>query len=554
LSGARPRRTIEDVKRIFIVAALAILSLGLASVPAHAVQTAHFEIVGVGRVTAAGIDCSRAPGGPLAGDCDQLIPDGDPVCFPEQDICFPQGGSLTFTAQPGNGFQFTSWTHPQCNPRSRNPCGVSFAPGQVAPPNDVLVITATFTDVQDPTTALTEPGANAAVRGTIAVKATAADNAGTPGVALNAGGRILAQFTAPPFQTTFDTRTVPDGVIQLSSTATDSSNRTATQAVNVTVDNTNPTLTVTGPNNQTFGPGATPTWTLAAADATTAVNVRCSVVPVGQPANLGNCTSNTQERLVNPADGRYTLTVRTTDAAGNFVEQTRAFAVDTGPPDTTITSGPDDGSSTEATSLTWGLGASELSTFECRLYLTAIGPGAFAPCSAAASHTVSGLAAGNYTFEARATDGFNNVDPTPVKRTVTIVSPPPVILPPVVHQTTIVQQVVVVTLTFSYNGANKRTTKLRSLMVNSVPTGSTITARCPKGCSAKTLVKKNASGNVSLKALAKKPLKVKTKITVTVSKPGAVSAVKVLEIQRSKPPTVTSFCQPPGAAKPGKCA
>jgi hypothetical protein len=543
------------VKRIFIVAALAIFSLGLASVPAHAVQTAHFEIVGVGRVTATGIDCSRLPGGQVVGDCNETIQDDEPFCDPESGICTPQGGGLVFTATPGDGFQFTSWSHPQCNPRSKNPCGVVFAPGAVAPPFDVFTITATFTDVQDPTTAVTEPGANAAVRGTIAVKATAADNAGTPAVALNAGGRILAQFTAPPFQTTFDTTTVPDGAMQFSSTATDSSNRTATRTVNVTVDNTNPTLTVTGPNNQTFGPGATPTWTLAAADQTTAVNVRCSVVPVGQPANLGNCTSNTQERLVNPPDGRYTLTVRATDAAGNFVDQTRAFAVDTGPPDTTITSGPDDGSSTEATSLTWGLGASEPSTFECRLYLTATGPGAFAPCSGAASHTVSGLAAGTYTFEARATDGFNNVDPTPVKRTVLVVSPPPVIPPPVVHQTTIFQQVIVVTLTFSFHDANKKTTRISALTVNSVPAGSTVSARCPKGCAKKSLVVNNAKGNVSLKALAgKKPLKVKTKITVTVSKPGAVSAVKVLEVQKRKAPTVQSLCLPPGAAKPGKCA
>ena len=547
-------RTIGDVKRIFIVAALAVLSLGFASVPAHAVQTAHFEIVGVGRVTATGIDCSRLPGGQVVGDCNELIPDDQPFCDPESGICTPQGGGLTFTAQPGDGFVFTSWSHPQCNPRSRNPCGVVFAPGQIAPPFDVLTITATFTDVQDPTTAITEPAANAAVRGTIAVKATAADNAGPPGVALNAGGRILAQFTAPPFQTTFDTRTVPDGVMQFSSTATDSSNRTATSAVNVTVDNTNPTLTVTGPNNQTFGPGATPAWTLNPADATTAVNVRCSVVPVGQPASFGNCTSATQERLVNPADGRYTLTVRATDAAGNFVEQTRAFAVDTGPPDTTITSGPDDGATTTATALTWGLGASEASSFECRFYLTAVGPGAFGPCSAADSHSVSGLGPGNYTFETRAIDVFGNVDPTPAKRTVTVAAVTP---DPVVHETTttIIQPVIVVTLTFSYHDANKKTTRISALTVNSVPAGSTVSASCPKGCAKKSLVVKNAKGNVSLKALAgKKPLKVKTKITVTVSKPGAVSAVKVLEVQKRKAPTVRSFCQPPGAKRPGKCA
>jgi hypothetical protein len=549
LPGRPAPRTIEDVKRIFIVAALAVLSLGLSSVPAHAVQTARFDIVGAGRVTAAGIDCSRAPGGPLVGDCQELIPDGPDACFPEQDICFPQGGGLLFTAEPANGFQFATWSHPQCNPRSRNPCGVSFAPGPVAPPNDVLTITATFTDVQDPTAAVTEPVANSAVRGTIAIKATAADNAGTPGVTLNAAGRVLAQFTAPPFQTTIDTRTVPDGPMQVSATAKDAANRTGNQTINVTVDNTNPTLSVTGPNNETFGPGATPTWTLAPADATTAVTTRCSVVPAGQAANFGPCTSNTQERLVNPADGRYTLTVRATDAAGNFVEQTRAFAVDTGPPNTTITSGPDDGSSTEATALTWGLGSSEPgSTFECRLYLTAIGPGAFGPCSAAAAHSVSGLGAGNFTFEVRATDVFGNVDATPAKRTVTIVNPT------VVHETTVVQQVIVVALTFVFHDANKKTTRITKLVINSVPAGSTVAASCPKGCSKKSVVKRNVKGTISLKELAKKPLKVKTKITVTVSKPGAVSAVKVLQIQKSKAPTVQSFCQPPGAKKPGRCA
>jgi hypothetical protein len=243
--------------------------------------------------------------------------------------------------------------------------------------------------------------------------------------------------------------------------------------------------------------------------------------------------------------------VRVSDLAGNFVEQTRAFAVDTGPPDTTITSGPDDGSSTEATALTWGLGSSEPgSTFECRLYLTAVGPGAFGPCSAAASHSVSGLGAGNFTFETRATDGFGNVDATPAKRTVTIVNPT------VVHETTttVVQQVIVVALTFVFHDANKKTTRITKLVVNSVPAGSTVAASCPKGCSKKSLVKKNVKGLVSLKELEKKPLRAKTKITVTVSKPGAVSAVKVLQIQKAKAPTVQSFCQPPGAKKPGKCA
>ena len=41
-------------------------------------------------------------------------------------------------------------------------------------------------------------------------------------------------------------------------------------------------------------------------------------------------------------------------------------------------------------------------------------------CSAAATHTASGLADGTYVFSVRATDPFDNVDATPVTRTFTV--------------------------------------------------------------------------------------------------------------------------------------
>jgi hypothetical protein len=114
---------------------------------------------------------------------------------------------------------------------------------------------------------------------------------------------------------------------------------------------------------------------------------------------------------------------------------------------------------------------------------------------------------------------------------------------------------VLVTVTFSYHGDNRRSTKLSSLVVNSVPKGATVTAVCPKGCARKRLVVRKPSRRVSLKRLTgAKHLKPTTKITVTVSKPGAIAAVKVLEIRSGKPPTVDSLCRPPGAARPRSCA
>jgi hypothetical protein len=545
--GAAHDRRVK--KRILIVAALAVLAMPSV---AGANQVAQFTIVGAGHITADGIDCVRHPGGPLEGVCSVEVKDGPDLC--DERGCFPQGGVLTFTAANLDGFQFANWSHPQCNPRSRNPCGAVFS---FLGPNPPLTITATFTDVTPPTATLTAPANGSFVRGTIPLTATATDNSGVVStLAFRVGGNpFQLPFETPPFATTLDTRTRADGPLAISATATDGAGLTKASAATITVDNTNPTLTVTGPDGQTFGPGTAPTWAIAANDATSDFGVRCSVVPTGQPAVFGNCTSNTQERLVNPADGRYTLTVRAMDLAGNFTDRTKAFAVDTGPPDTAIASGPGDGSSTQDSTLAWSFTATEPgATFECRVYLTALGASPFGPCSSAAAHSVGGLGAGNYTFEVRATDVFGNVDPSPARRSVTVLAPPaPPPPPPVIQK--VIQQVVVVTLTFSYHDANKKTTRISALTVNSVPAGSTVTARCPKGCAKKTFVKKNAKGNVSLKALAgKKPLKRNTKITVMVAKPGAVSAVKVLTIQKSKAPTVKSLCQAPGAKTPGPCA
>lgn len=75
----------------------------------------------------------------------------------------------------------------------------------------------------------------------------------------------------------------------------------------------------------------------------------------------------------------------------------------------------------------------------------------------------------------------------------------------------------------------------------------------PYDCSKRSFVRAGVSGTLSLKPLVKKPLKVKTKITVIVSKPGAVSAVKVLSIRARKEPRITTLCLPPGAAKPSAC-
>ena len=93
---------------------------------------------------------------------------------------------------------------------------------------------------------------------------------------------------------------------------------------------------------------------------------------------------------------------------------------DTTPPETTITGGPADGSSTTATTASFSFAASEAATFQC-----ALDGGAFTPCSSPAAY--SGLAEGSHGFAVRATDQAGNVDPTPATRSWSVAAsaPPP---------------------------------------------------------------------------------------------------------------------------------
>lgn len=89
---------------------------------------------------------------------------------------------------------------------------------------------------------------------------------------------------------------------------------------------------------------------------------------------------------------------------------------DTTPPNTTITSGMNDGTSTSAS---FSFNSSEAnSTFECKLDAAA-----FTGCTS--PKTYSGLAVGSHTFSVRATDAAGNTDQTPDADTWTISSSPP---------------------------------------------------------------------------------------------------------------------------------
>lgn len=544
--------------RRLLIPAVAALALGITAPRALAIDHTYkvtVQVSGAGNVTDAyGVNCTGQIAGTTSGTCTSSVPaDCETIDF--KPVCTPGEDSVTAHDVAGSGFAFDHWAQ-ACTGTSS--CEL-FGDGD-------KTVTAVFRDIQPPSVTLAQPGSGARA-GTIALAAAATDNVAVSRVDFSIRGVVRQTDTSAPYSGTFDTHTLADGPAAVTATAYDTSNNmTVSSTSQVTIDNTAPTLTVTGPSNQTFAGGSTQSWTIAAGDATSGVaSVQCSVVPTGSPAGFGPCSAGqTGESVTNRPQGSYTLTVRVTDAAGNTVDQTRAFAIDTTPPDTSFTSGVADGATTTATALTWALASTEPATFECRVYPAALTPGAFAPCSAAAAHTASGFAPGTYTIEARAIDAVGNADPTPAKRTFTVAQPTTTSPDPGPGSSGgptgptggilgASAQKIVVTLAFNYT-ATRRNTRLTTLTVKNVPSGATVRVRCPKGCAKKTFVKRHAHGSVSLKTLVKgRKLKPGTRITVTVSKPGAISAVKVLTIRARKSPAISTLCQAAGAAKPSSC-
>jgi hypothetical protein len=133
-------------------------------------------------------------------------------------------------------------------------------------------------------------------------------------------------------------------------------------------------------------------------------------------ANAGGSWSRT---LTGVADGSHTYTAKATDTAGNASASSNAVTVvvDTSAPETSISSGPADPTST--TDAAFAFASSETgSTFECR-----VDGAAFAGCTSPLTYT--GLSEGNHTFEVRATDAAGNTDGTPATWTWMVDVTPP---------------------------------------------------------------------------------------------------------------------------------
>ena len=175
------------------------------------------------------------------------------------------------------------------------------------------------------------------------------------------------------------------------------------------VDTAAPETTITsGPATGTTTDDPTPTFGFSSSEAGS--TFECSV----DSAAFTSCSSPLTTAAL--GDGAHTFEVQSTDAVGNIdpTPATSSFTVDTAAPETTITSGPATGTTTDDPTPTFGFSSPDAgATFEC-----SVDSAAFTSCSSPL--TTAALGDGAHTFEVRSTDAVGNIDPTPATSSFTV--------------------------------------------------------------------------------------------------------------------------------------
>ncbi|HSR93223.1 MAG TPA: hypothetical protein VLK56_00015 [Solirubrobacterales bacterium] len=185
-----------------------------------------------------------------------------------------------------------------------------------------------------------------------------------------------------------------------------------------TVDHTAPTASITS-HPADPSPGTTASFRYSSNEPGSKFECRL------KPVEAGFSACATQPKVYSKlADGEYEFEVRATDAAGNVQALPTLFPwtvdnslADTTPPETSIGTRPPDPSDSSTAAFTYS-SSEPGSIFQCKL-----DESSFAACDPGGI-TYTGLGAGQHTFQVRAIDPSENVDPSPAGYTFNVVLAP----------------------------------------------------------------------------------------------------------------------------------
>jgi hypothetical protein len=182
---------------------------------------------------------------------------------------------------------------------------------EVLPPSGPVV------DTTPPTVSITAPANNAILSGTQTVSANATDNVAVASVQfLLDNAPFGSPLTTAPYSVQWDTTTATQTTHSWSATAVDTSNNQATAtAINVTVDNTPPQVSVSAPLNGANVTGST-TVSATATDNISLAGVQFLLDNANLGAEIKVSPYSMSWDTSTVANGSHTLSARARDAAG----------------------------------------------------------------------------------------------------------------------------------------------------------------------------------------------------------------------------------------------
>ncbi|TDP71558.1 MHFG family PEP-CTERM protein [Roseateles toxinivorans] len=186
-------------------------------------------------------------------------------------------------------------------------------------------------DTQAPSASITSPSGGATVSAWVAVNASATDNVGVARVELRVNGSTVATDSSAPYGFSWDSTTVPNGMVNLVAQAFDAAGNSAgsaTIAVNVAngvaivADVTPPVLNLSNPTNGAKLSGNTVSVTVNATDNSGAAGISQTLYIDGAQVASGSGGSLSYNwNIRKAAAGAHTIKAVAKDAASNTATQ-----------------------------------------------------------------------------------------------------------------------------------------------------------------------------------------------------------------------------------------
>ncbi|OGY26408.1 MAG: hypothetical protein A2Z42_04560 [Candidatus Woykebacteria bacterium RBG_19FT_COMBO_43_10] len=214
--------------------------------------------------------------------------------------------------------------------------------GNRSGPSNTASATTFVYDIEAPTVNPLTPENSAIVSGDVNISATASDNVAVTKVEFLIDGVLKYTDTTEPYGFTWDSTKASDGSHTITYKAYDPGNRSNAKNRTVTVDNTVPTVSITGPFGGSVVSG-TATITATASDSTSGV-VKVEFLVNGVVKWQDTTSPYTYSwTTTSVSDGSHSIVAKAYDAAGNLSSVSADVIVDNTKPSVTVTS-PSNGS------------------------------------------------------------------------------------------------------------------------------------------------------------------------------------------------------------------